>query len=247
MKALCLAPPVLALFLVLGASRAEAHVRLMSPLARYPVPEIEDSQNIKQGPCGRTGDGRTTDASRINHFRPGEKIAVEFNETIDHPGHFRIAFDDDGQDFEDPASATDIQGSPMPPVLVDGIPDDPTLGYTVEITLPDVECDNCTLQVIQVMTDKLGNGWGTDDVYHQCADLVLSGASGGTEAGAGGAEAGVDGAAGAGSGDEGVSGCSCRIGASRRRSDWALMGVAIVRALAWSRQRSRRGRASGPG
>lgn len=55
--------------------------------------------------------------------------------------------------------------------------------YTWEVTLPDVECDNCTLQLIQVMEDPVGTAHGpyntttanaNNDVYHQCIDIVLS-------------------------------------------------------------------------
>ncbi|MCA9560948.1 MAG: hypothetical protein KC583_20510, partial [Myxococcales bacterium] len=43
------------------------------------------------------------------------------------------------------------------------------------VTLPDVECDNCTLQVIQVMFDKPPQTSPGNDLYYQCADLVLRG------------------------------------------------------------------------
>ena len=41
-----------------------------------------------------------------------------------------------------------------------------------QVTLPDVECERCTLQLIQVMTDKAPYGDG-NDLYYQCADLAL--------------------------------------------------------------------------
>lgn len=54
--------------------------------------------------------------------------------------------------------------------------------YTWEVTLPDVECDNCTLQIIQVMMDPAGTAHGVynttpgddNDVYHQCVAMTLS-------------------------------------------------------------------------
>jgi len=42
----------------------------------------------------------------------------------------------------------------------------------VQVKLPDVECTACTLQLIQVMTDKPPFDGG-DDFYFQCADLRL--------------------------------------------------------------------------
>ena len=70
-------------------------------------------------------------------------------------------------------------------MLVDGIKDKTgTQAYEQEITLPNVECDKCTLQVIQVMTDKPPYGDG-DDIYFQCADIVLSNSATGDEGDAG--------------------------------------------------------------
>jgi hypothetical protein len=135
-------------------------------------------------------------------------------------------------------------------VLLDGIEDDPPTYplYSVSITLPDVECDNCTLQLIQVMYDKVSNGFGNDDIYYQCADLVLrrgdtagadagpgfdagpdadagTNADAGTDAGAGGPRAGPDGGSG--------SGCS----ASQRKTTslglvlW-ILSLVVIRRLA---------------
>lgn len=55
--------------------------------------------------------------------------------------------------------------------------------YTWQVALPDVECESCTLQIIQVMEDPAGRAHGVyntttqndqNDVYHQCIDIVLS-------------------------------------------------------------------------
>lgn len=54
--------------------------------------------------------------------------------------------------------------------------------YTWQVTLPDVECDNCTLQIIQVMMDPAGTAHGVynttpgdnNDIYHQCVAIKLS-------------------------------------------------------------------------
>jgi hypothetical protein len=74
--------------------------------------------------------------------------------------------------------------------------------YSQTITLPNMECSNCTLQVIQLMTDKppYTTDAASDDIYFQCADFVLtnsapqpdagpdpgSGQSGSCDAGGGG-------------------------------------------------------------
>lgn len=153
----------LAVAVVLGLARpAAAHLLVTSPQSRH--------DSLKRGPCGAGADDPR--GSVVHTFAPGATITVAWDEFVDHPGHFRISFDDDGQDdFVDPASFTDVSGGPT--VLIDDIPDRDGGGYTQTVTLPDVECDNCTLQVIQVMTDKAPYGDG-NDLYYQCVDLVLS-------------------------------------------------------------------------
>jgi hypothetical protein len=41
------------------------------------------------------------------------------------------------------------------------------------LTLPSVECENCTIQLIQMMTDKPPYAVGTDDIYYNCLDVRL--------------------------------------------------------------------------
>lgn len=151
----------LAVFVIAGP--AAAHLHVTSPQSR--------GEALKQGPCGGGPDQARGDV--VHTFRPGQTITVEWDEFVDHPGHFRIAFDDDGQDiFVDPKGFEDVAGGPG--VLLDGIADRDGGSYSQEVTLPDVECDRCTLQVIQVMSDKPPYGDG-NDMYYQCVDLVLSG------------------------------------------------------------------------
>src|SRR5690606_10877930 len=119
------------------------------------------------------------------------------SEYVGHPGYYRIAFDDDGDDgFKDPASIIPAgrscaAGEPNcgqddyynnDTVLIDdfGRHDDSPSGkrYAVDVTLPDVECENCTLQIIQVMTEQSKAPYdpaadNADDLYYQCIDLRL--------------------------------------------------------------------------
>ena len=143
-----------------------------------------DGQNQKVFPCGDNTVAR--DPNRVTTFAPGATITVVFDEPIDHPGHFRIAFDADGQDaFVDPTGFDDVvnpqqynANNPAQPVLLDNIADrnsTPTdMEYQVQVTLPNISCENCTLQLIQVMTDKAPWGpGGGNDLYYQCADIRL--------------------------------------------------------------------------
>ena len=68
------------------------------------------------------------------------------------------------------------------------VPDNGGSAFEYTFNLPDIDCDNCTLQIMQVMTEKLP--WGPengDDLYFWCADISIT-ASAGT-GGAGGAAA----------------------------------------------------------
>lgn len=159
--------------LLLAAPAASAHVRLVSPVSRY-------GDEMKFGPCGRLAGLRT---GLVTTLRPGQTIEVVFDEIIGHPGYYRIAFDPSGDgDLGPPVWDGASVASPAfanPPkvqVLADHVADAPggvnTHGV-VSVQLPDVECDSCTLQLVQVMTDKPPYDGG-DDFYFQCADLVLS-------------------------------------------------------------------------
>jgi hypothetical protein len=151
---------------LLLARPAAAHVRLESPASRY-------GDEMKLRPCGITGGVRTT---RVTTVRPGQVVTVVFDEFIDHPGYFRIAFDPAGDSALGPPvwNGSAFVNPPNVNVLVDHIsnPPGPTHGE-VPVTLPGIECDTCTLQLIQVMTDKPPFD-GLDDFYYQCADLRLS-------------------------------------------------------------------------
>jgi hypothetical protein len=230
--------PVLTAALVLGLPLgASAHLALTMPASRY------GPDTLKTGPCGRSG-GERTDI--VSYFEPGETIEVRWEEYVDHPGHYRVAFDPDGDDdFVDPPTMMDFYSNEA--VLLDGIEDGDRSKreYSVMVTLPDIECDNCTLQVIQVMYDKTPYEVGDDDIYYQCADLILrvggvpdggmnpvggSGGTGGTMSSTGGAGGGSSAVA----GDSG--GCSVANHASGESWLAMLLLVLAVRRLAHTRK-----------
>jgi hypothetical protein len=175
------------------APRAEAHICMDAPVSRV-GPSCTAGSAQKPGPCGIN----TRSTQYVTTFKPGETITVEINETINHGSHYRIAFNPSGDDFEDPTSKDDMSGT-HPFVLLDGIMDATAAKQSVKVTLPNMTCDNCTLQLIQVMYDKGGNGFGgddgpggkedNDDIYYACADIVLKGTPV-ADAGAGAADAG---------------------------------------------------------
>jgi hypothetical protein len=157
--------------LVLGAFSANAHVKIISHPMRNSVAEI------KKGPCGKANDVRS---GNINTFLAGSTITLEWDEFIHHPGSFRIAFDDDGNDFPEPSSYTDFNPATDPgtTLIATNLLPDHSAGdgplFSFEVQLPDVECDNCTLQLTQLMTDKPPYSVGGNDIYYNCLDVVLT-------------------------------------------------------------------------
>jgi hypothetical protein len=136
---------------------ASAHVTLTSPPPR--------TLDNKAGPCGAAGSQRGT---RVTTFAPGATITVEWDETIDHPGHYRIAFDDDGDDvFVNPNNPNDNFAF----TLKEPIPDKVGGHYTQQITLPTTPCASCTLQLMQIMTTQVPY----NSFYYQCADISIGG------------------------------------------------------------------------
>jgi hypothetical protein len=158
------------------APRAAAHISLEqggTHRSRYGEGEL------KAGPCGKAGGIRGTN---VYTYAPGQKISVSAVEFIPHPGYFRLAFDDDGDDaFIEPASikpidpnrkcpnaptdrcgTSDFYNSPAVLPGMDNLNPHltaaPSTKYTWEVALPDVECSTCTLQLIQVMEDDLTHG-----------------------------------------------------------------------------------------
>ncbi len=147
---------------LIAVAPAFAHIEMDKP---NPV-----TLDLKIGPCGA---GSHEHGDDVAIHEPGETIKVKWHETVHHPGTYRVSFDDDGDDsFADPETPEDYYTNDT--VLLDEIPDEPgRADYSVEVELPDIECESCTLQLIQLMTDKPPYVPGTNDIYYQCADLAL--------------------------------------------------------------------------
>lgn len=188
----------LALGVGLWAMPAAAHIELLVPAARY----SPDSQ--KSPPCGHPDN--PPGAGAVATYQAGETITIEFDEFIDHAGHFRVALDPTGtDDFTSPTGFEDFYNSPQ--VILDDIPDMGGGVYSIDVTLPDTPCEACTLQLIQVMNDGSW-GPGDSDLYFQCADIVIEGAGGGTAGGTGGDETGGGGDTGGAGSTGGAGGTS---------------------------------------
>lgn len=144
---------LLAMLLILIPSSVMAHVRWA--IGSVTPPRTNDT-GLKVNPCG--GVART---ARSTIFSAGQTIEVQFQETINHPGHYRIAF----------SPADDLNFDSY--VLLDNIPDTTNTGfYSLEITIPVEICSACTLQLIQVMTTSPTPAPG--DYYYSCSDIQIT-------------------------------------------------------------------------
>ena len=213
--------PALAVLLI--PSVAAAHIRITSPTPR-------STTDLKDQHCGAAGSAR----ANVHTLAPGSVLHLVWDEYIVHPGWFRVSFQKNGDIFEIPPISTGPSGtgakSNYPTEDLTG-KTDPTSGsqiiadrivhgtLSLDVTLPNVECNNCTLQLIQMMTDKppYSSDAASDDIYFACVDLVLSASA---PTGGGGA---ADAGAGADAGSAAPSGGCSAAGASS-----GLVGLALV-------------------
>ncbi|MGH7894705.1 MAG: SCE4755 family polysaccharide monooxygenase-like protein [Candidatus Binatia bacterium] len=176
-------PRVILLALALASTSfaprpARAHFVLRLPASWRDQDVLGNPQ--KSGPCGNEGTAATT--GMVTGFAPGETITITLDETIFHPGHYRVALAVNHPSelpAEPPVTpgATDcgsvpIVETPAFPVLADGalLHTDVLSGtHSFQVTLPsDVTCTHCTLQVLEFMSDH-----GAPCFYHHCADISI--------------------------------------------------------------------------
>jgi hypothetical protein len=143
------------LVLLLSAHKASAHSNL---LATGNFPPRNASTGLKTAPCG--GVARTA-VNRV--VAPGATVTVQWQETINHPGRFEFYFS--------PAGDANM-------VLLKTVPDTQDTAivgtnyhmYSTTLTMPTTPCANCTLQMIQVMTE---NPLAPTN-YYSCSDIQIS-------------------------------------------------------------------------
>jgi hypothetical protein len=174
-----------------AAPIARAHFRLIAP-AGWIVEDMRgDPQKI--APCGGIAGNPGTPTNAITRIRGGQKLHISIEETIFHPGHYRIALarsrdllppDPEPVVQETPrgmrSSGAFIAKNPLPPLLADGLwahTERPAAGTTLkwetDIDIPNITCEKCTLQIIQFMAEHPGVREGGFS-YHHCADLQIT-------------------------------------------------------------------------
>jgi hypothetical protein len=197
---------------LLHPSLAGAHFVLESPASWSTQDVLGSPQKIP--PCGSSGAEAT---GEVTALQAGQTITVTVNETVFHPGHYRIALavhdrselppEPEVTPGSTPCGSVEIQNPPVFPVLADGVfaHTQPFSGpQSIQITLPEgVTCDHCTLQIIEFMGEHgLNNPGGC--FYHHCSDLSIQSVSvGGGGSGGTGAAGGAGGSGQSGSGQAG--------------------------------------------
>jgi hypothetical protein len=177
------------------SSGADAHFVLVSPANMIVQNRLGDPQKI--APCGgvSANPGRNTPAdpgtpsNAVTQVKGGSMLHVLVNETVFHPGHYRVALARTAAQLPpDPKVTTrdsdrgpwsvsaEIQSPVAAPVLADGVfahTERPTGNWETDIQIPNINCPNCLLQVIQFMAEHAKNQDG-EYSYHHCAVVNIT-------------------------------------------------------------------------
>jgi hypothetical protein len=227
-----------------GPGRAHAHFKLDAP-ANW---ANQDSLGtpLKSAPCGQSDPGNPAVATNaVTRLMAGSTVTITITETVFHPGHYRVALAADQSslpadptahpDSNSACGTADIMTTPALPVLADNM-----LAHTTpfsapqsfQITLPaGMTCANCTLQVIEFMSNHPLNDPG-GCFYHHCANVAIS--ASGADGGTGGGNGGTGGGNGGTGGGNVTVGCSSGSGANNIGICCAMLGWLLTR-----RRRSR--------
>jgi hypothetical protein len=186
-----------------ATTAVHAHFRLLEPASWLIEGPIGDPQKL--APCGSlpvAPEGRPAVplSNVVGKAVGGSKLHLKVQETVYHPGHYRVALAVNSREElpVDPMTVerttergpqsvwAAIQSPPQIPVLADGLfqhytrPAPPPEGtaappviWETDIQLPNISCPKCTLQVLQFMADHGYNQPGGYS-YHHCADLTIT-------------------------------------------------------------------------
>ena len=177
--------------LAAASTAADAHFKLLEPASWLVEDQRGDPQ--KAGPCGGSNTDWGKPSYAVTQVTGGQKLHIKLQETIYHPGHYRIslAVNSPTELPKDPVTATrdsergpwsvsaEIQNPPQIPVLADGLfvhsekPSSPMPPFETDIQVPNISCRKCTLQIVQFMAEHAFNNPGGYS-YHHCADLQIT-------------------------------------------------------------------------
>ena len=169
---------LVALLVVVVPAVVSAHFKLLEPASWLIENDRGDPQ--KAGPCGGTNADWGKPSNIISKAVGGQKLHLKIQETVYHPGHYRVALavnsptelpldpETTTRDSERGPWSTSavIQDPPRIPVLADGLfvhatkPASTPPPFETDIQLPNINCRKCTLQVIQFMAEHAFNNPG---------------------------------------------------------------------------------------
>jgi hypothetical protein len=167
---------------------AHAHFRLVEPASWIVEDERGDPQ--KGFPCGGSNTDYGKPSYAVSQAIGGSKLHLKVQETIFHPGHYRVALavNSPAELPVDPKATVEttdrgprslsgeIMNPVQAPVLADGLfPHSAKVDAPLEtdIILPNLSCKRCTLQVIQFMEQHGPNNPGLY-TYHHCATIQIT-------------------------------------------------------------------------
>ena len=178
---------LLAIPALVAAPTVRAHFKMLAPAGWILEDQRGDPQKI--APCGGTTADPGTPTGAVTPVRGGGRLTIAIDETIFHPGHYRIALartrqalpadpEVTMQDTErGPRSlAAKIEANPAPPILLDGLwphTERPTAPHAMYLDVPNIDCAGCVLQVIQFMANHPGVREGGFS-YHHCAIVNIT-------------------------------------------------------------------------
>lgn len=176
---------LLALALLMPA--AEAHFKLLAPQSWLIENDLGDPQ--KAGPCGGTSANPGMPSNAVSKIQGGQKLHLKLQETVYHPGHYRVALAASRAELpQDPDAVTKesargpqsvsapIEKEPKAPVLADGLfvhTAKSVDAFETDIDIPNINCEKCTLQIVEFMAE---HGLNRDGgyFYHHCADVRIT-------------------------------------------------------------------------
>jgi len=179
----------LAFGLALFPTWSQAHFKLLAPASWLVENQLGDPQ--KAAPCGGTNTDFGKPTYAVTDVKGGTALHVKVQETVYHPGFYRVALavNSPTELPVDPKAQTmtndkgvvvsvsaEVMNPVAAPVLADGLfvhtakTDQP---FETDVTLPNLNCKSCTLQVIQFMEQHGVNNPGQFS-YHHCAVLRIT-------------------------------------------------------------------------
>ena len=177
-----------AVLMTAAPAATQAHFRLLQPASWLVENELGDPQ--KSGPCGGTNTDYGKPTGIVNQATGGALLHVKVQETVYHPGHYRVALAVNSPTelpLDPKATTTDTEKGPLSvsaeiqnpvqmPVLADGLfvhTAKAAAPFETDVTLPNISCKHCTLQVIEFMEQHPVNNPGVF-TYHHCAVMQIT-------------------------------------------------------------------------